>query len=72
MKEENEDKTMKVQQQYWRTWWPVLACVLLTSAGLYGWLVFTDASFINFLLFALTLGCPLVAGVVWWLYGKKL
>lgn len=54
-------------RRQWR-WSLVTACVLLTIAGFYGLMLFTNAPFINLVLFVtLALGCPLAAGLVWWL-----
>jgi hypothetical protein len=49
----------------------LIACALLTSVGLYGLLAFANAPFTNYVLLALTLGCPLAIGLVWWLHGRK-
>ncbi|MGH2521481.1 MAG: hypothetical protein ACRDH2_03160 [Anaerolineales bacterium] len=45
---------------------PVLACALLSRAGLYA-LAFANAPLATFALFALALACPLAAGLAWWL-----
>lgn len=60
---------MNARQVFWREWGPVLACALLTGAGLYA-LAFAQAPLAAFLLFALALGCPLAAGLAWWLQRK--
>lgn len=61
----NKD-VMNGRQALWREWGPVLACALLSAAGLY-LLAFTSTPFATFTLSALALGCPLIVGLAWWL-----
>ena len=61
---------MNAQPGFWREWGPVMACALLTGAGLYGLLLLANTPFVTIGLFVLTLGCPLAAGLVWWLSGR--
>ena len=61
----------KTQRAFWREWGPVLACALLTGAGLYA-LAFANAPLAAYVLFGLALGCPLAAGLAWWLQRKQL
>ena len=61
---------MNTQKTFWREWGPVIACALLTGAGLYA-LAFANVPRAAFLLFALALGCPLAAGLAWWLQRNK-
>ena len=78
MKSEIEAKMMNVQSSFWRERGPVMACALLTGAGLYGLLILANIPLAAFVLFALTLrlrsgqalGCPLAAGVAWWLQDR--
>lgn len=70
MKSEIEAKMMNVPSSFWREWGPLMACALLTGAGLYGLLLLANIPLAAFVLFALTLGCPLAAGVAWWLQGR--
>ena len=70
MKSVIEAKMMNAQPGFWREWGPVIACALLTGAGLYGLLLLANVPLVPFGLFALTLGCPLAAGLVWWLSGR--
>lgn len=70
MKSTIEAKMMNAQPGFWREWGPVMACTLLTGAGLYGLLVLANLPPANFILFTLTLGCPLAAGLAWWLQSR--
>ena len=70
MKREIEAKPMNAQPGFWREWGPVMACALLTGAGLYGLLLLASAPLVPFGLFALALGCPLAAGLFWWWSGR--
>ncbi|HEX9616828.1 MAG TPA: hypothetical protein VGA03_05385 [Anaerolineales bacterium] len=65
----NQDRVTG-RQAFWREWGPVLACALLSAAGLY-LLAFTSTPFATYILFALALGCPLVVGLAWWLQRNK-
>jgi len=65
-----EAEMMNAQRAFWREWGPVIACALLTGAGLY-FLAFTGIPLAAFVLFALALGCPLAAGLAWWLQRPK-
>lgn len=62
---------MNTQRDFWREWGSVLACALITGAGLYA-LAFANAPLATFALFALALACPLAAGLAWWLQRQQL
>ncbi len=70
MKSVIEAKVLNAQPGFWREWGPVIACALLTGVGLYGLLVLANVPLVAFGLFALTLSCPLVTGLAWWLSGR--
>lgn len=55
---------------FWREWGPLIACALLTTVGLYG-LVLIRTPLAAFILFALALGCPIAAGLAWWISTRK-
>ncbi|MGH2523620.1 MAG: hypothetical protein ACRDH2_14040 [Anaerolineales bacterium] len=61
---------MNAQRAFWREWGPVMACALLTGAGLY-LLIIADIPLAAFVLFTLALGCPLAVALVWRLQRKK-
>lgn len=61
---------MSVRRAFWREWGPLIVCALLTGAGLY-FLAFTSIPLAAYVLFALALGCPLAAGLAWWLQRRK-
>lgn len=63
-------KRTNAQQDFWREWGPVLACALLTGAGLYA-LAFANAPLAAYVLLALALSCPLAAGLAWWLQRRN-
>ncbi len=49
----------------------MVACVVLTGTGLYGLLALANVTLATIVLFALVLGCPLAAGLMWWLERKQ-
>lgn len=71
MKADMDNSATKVESRIWHAWGPLIACALLTSAGIYGLLLFASAPLANYVLLTLALGCPLAIGLVWWLQGRK-
>lgn len=71
MGSERKTEVIHTRSEFWREWGPAFACALLTGIGGYWLLALATVPLMAMAVFALALGCPLAAGLMWWLESKQ-